>query len=159
MSAPPAQFSPTKGNSVARNSGRFHFDGGAGTYFGTAILGAIVTVCTLGFCYPFALVLRERWKAKHSYIDGKRLTFTGSAMGLFGTWVKWLLLSFLTLGVYLFWIAPRITKWKWENTDFDPTWQQNTLPAPSLRPLSQSAPADPMRQLDAPQAHWGTPTS
>jgi len=113
---------------MARNSGRFHFDGGAATYVGTAILGFLITVCTFGFCYPFALVLRERWKAKHSYIDGQRLTFTGSAWGLFGNWVKWLLLSIITLGIYLFWVVPRITKWKWENTDFDPTWRPNTLP-------------------------------
>jgi uncharacterized membrane protein YjgN (DUF898 family) len=106
---------------VARNSGRFHFDGGVATYVGTAILGALITIFTLGFCYPFALVLRERWKAKHSYIDGQRLVFSGSAWGLFGNWVKWLLLIFVTLGIYSFWVVPRVTKWKWENTDFDPT--------------------------------------
>ena len=41
-------------------SGRFRFDGGAATYVGTGILAALVTVFTLGICYPFALVLRER---------------------------------------------------------------------------------------------------
>ena len=40
--------------------------------------------------YPFALVLRERWRAKHSFIDGKQLVFTGSALGLFGRWILWL---------------------------------------------------------------------
>ena len=78
---------------MARNSGRFRFDGGAATYLGTGILGFLITVFTLGFCYPFALVLTERWRAKHSYIDGQRLVFTGSAWGLFGNWVKWLLLQ------------------------------------------------------------------
>ena len=52
--------------------------------------------------YPFALVLRERWRAKHSFIDGKQLVFTGSALGLFGRWILWLLLIFVTLGVYTF---------------------------------------------------------
>jgi uncharacterized membrane protein YjgN (DUF898 family) len=100
------------------NSKRFTFDGGAATYLGTAILGIVLTVFTLGIMYPFALVLRERWKAKHSYIDGKRLVFTGSAMGLFGRWLLWLLLIIVTLGVYSFWVRPRIQKWKWEHTDF-----------------------------------------
>ena len=99
-------------------SGRFTFDGGAGTYLGTAVLGFLITVCTLGLCYPFALVLRERWRAKHSYIDGHGLDFTGSAWGLFGNWLKWFALSIITLGVYLFWVGPRISKWKWENTGF-----------------------------------------
>lgn len=112
---------------MAQNSGRFHFDGGAATYVGTAILGFLITLCSLGFCYPFALVLGERWRAKHSYIDGQKLMFTGSAWGLFGTWIKWLLLIFVTLGIYMFWVGPRIARWKWEHTDFDPTGVPNSL--------------------------------
>lgn len=107
-------------------TGRFRFDGGAGTFVGTALLGWLITVVTLGICYPFALVLVERWRAKHSYIDGRRLVFTGSAWGLFGNWVKWLLLSIITLGIYLFWVIPRLTQWKWEHTDFDAAYVPNT---------------------------------
>jgi hypothetical protein len=109
-----------RGYFMARNAGRFHFDGGAATYVGTIILAVLITVFTLGICYPFALVLKERWRAKHSYIDGQRLTFTGSAVGLFGTWLKWLFLIIITFGIYSFWVGPRIARWKWENTDFDP---------------------------------------
>ncbi|KRC64052.1 hypothetical protein ASE12_04315 [Aeromicrobium sp. Root236] len=108
---------------MAHNSGRFRFDGGAATYFGTGLLAALITICTLGICYPFALVLRERWRAKHTYIDGHRLVFTGTGLGLFGLWIKWLLLMVITLGIYSFWVAPRIQKWKVEHTDFDPTWR------------------------------------
>jgi uncharacterized membrane protein YjgN (DUF898 family) len=111
---------------MAGNSGRFHFDGGVATYWGTALLGALITVLTLGICYPFALVLKERWRAKHSYIAGQRLVFIGSAIGLFGTWIKWLLLIVITIGIYLFWVGPRIARWKWEHTDYDPTWRPNT---------------------------------
>ena len=106
------------GGNVQTNSKRFTFDGGAATYVGTALLGILITVVTLGICYPFAVVLRQRWRAKHSYIDGKQLIFTGSAWGLFGNWIKWLLLSIITLGIYLFWVGSRIQKWVWENTDF-----------------------------------------
>ena len=98
--------------------GRFKFDGGAATYVGTGVLAALITICTFGICYPFALVLRERWRAKHSYIDGFQLEFTGSATGLFGNWIKWLLLSIITFGIYLFWVGPRIQSWKWEHTNF-----------------------------------------
>jgi uncharacterized membrane protein YjgN (DUF898 family) len=108
-----------EGAFMVSNSRRFTFDGGAATYVGTAILGLLITVFTLGICYPFALVLRQRWRAKHSYIDGQRLIFTGSAWGLFGNWLKWLLLTVITLGIYLFWVGPRIQKWIWQNTEFD----------------------------------------
>ena len=141
---------------MARNSGRFHFDGGAATYLGTGILAFLVTLFTLGFCYPFALVLRERWRAKHTYIDGQRLVFTGTGLGLFGLWIKWFLLCLVTLGFYLFWVAPRVQKWKTENTDFDPTWRPNTLAAagagaaipsqPGARPLLPAG--QPQGELD-----------
>lgn len=100
-------------------SGRaFAFTGGAATYFGTAILGLVITVCTLGICYPFAVVLVQRWRCKHSYINGQQMVFTGSAWGLFGNWVKWFLLCIVTIGIYGFWVAPRIARWKWEHTSF-----------------------------------------
>jgi len=103
---------------MQNNSGRFKFDGGAATYVGTAVLGFLLTVVTFGICYPFAVVLMQRWRAKHSLIDGKRLIFTGSAWGLFGRWILWLLLIIVTLGIYAFWVGPRIQRWKWEHTDF-----------------------------------------
>ncbi len=116
-------------------SGRFRFDGGAATYVGTGILAALITLCTFGVCYPFALVLRERWRAKHSYVDGFPLVFTGSAWALFGNWLKWLLLSIVTLGIYLFWVGPRIQRWKWEHTDFD----RSRYPLPLVDPTQAPA--------------------
>ncbi len=97
---------------------RFTFDGGAATYFGTALLGVLITVLTLGICYPFALVLFERWRCTHTYIDGQQLAFRGTAVGLFGRWILWLSLSIVTFGIYLFWVAPRLQQWKTVNTDF-----------------------------------------
>ena len=128
---------------MARNSGRFHFDGGAGTYLGTGILAALITICTFGICFPYALVVLERWRAKHTYIDGRRLLFSGTGMGLFGLWIKWLFLCFITFGIYSFWVAPRIQQWKVENTDFDPTWQPNTLAGTTRRSAAISAPPAP----------------
>jgi uncharacterized membrane protein YjgN (DUF898 family) len=103
---------------------QFAFDGGAATYFGTAVLGFLITVCSLGLCYPFALVLRERWRAKHSFIDGRQLVFNGSAWGLFGLWWKWFILIMITVGIYGFWVGPRVYRWRWEHT----SWAQQ-IPA------------------------------
>lgn len=101
----------------------FKFDGGAATYVGTAILAFLVTFVTFGIGAPFGIVLRSRWRAKHTYINGQRLVFNGSAWSLWGNWMKWYLLTFITLGVYSFWVVPRLTKWTVEHTDFDPTYQ------------------------------------
>ena len=100
-------------------SKNFEFDGGAGTYLGISILAFLVSVLTLGIAYPYALVLKQRWRAKHTYVRGYRLKFTGTGLGLFGNWIKWLFLCIVTLGIYSFWVAPRVTKWVVEHTDFD----------------------------------------
>jgi uncharacterized membrane protein YjgN (DUF898 family) len=100
----------------------FMFDGGAATYLGTGILGLLITLLTLGLCTPFAIVLRQRWRAKHTYISGHRLIFIGGGMQLFGLWIRWFLLTIVTLGIYGFWVAPRVQKWIVENTDFDPAF-------------------------------------
>ena len=113
-------------------STRFAFDGGAATYFGTAILGTLITTLTLGICYPFALVLKERWRGKHTYIDGQQLQFNGRGVGLFGRWVLWLFLTIITLGIYLFWVAPRIQKWKTVNTGFAAPTAPITAWAPNI---------------------------
>lgn len=96
----------------------YQFRGGAGSWFGTQILGLIVTVCTLGICYPFAVVLVERWRAKNTYLQGRQLQFIGTGWGIFGLWVKWFLLCVVTLGIYSFWVYPRLTQWKVEKTVF-----------------------------------------
>lgn len=129
---PTQQFAPPAGAYLApqpmpmqaahggvRGGRQFAFDGGAATYVGTGLLATLITIFTLGICYPFALVLRERWRAKHSYIDGHRLRFTASAWGLFGNWIKWFFLCVITIGIYGFWVGPRIARWKWENTTFE----------------------------------------
>ncbi|HWM19054.1 MAG TPA: DUF898 family protein [Ilumatobacteraceae bacterium] len=95
----------------------------------------LIAALAFEMCYPFALVYRERWKAKQACIDGRQLVFTGSALSLFGNWIKWLLLSVVTLGIYVFWVGPRVQKWIWEHTALassdagrtSPNW-----PAPSL---------------------------
>lgn len=123
---------------------RFQFEGGAATYIGTGLLAFLITAVTLGIAYPFSFVLRERWRAKHARIDGIPLIFTGTGTGLFGLWIKWLLLIVVTFGIYLFWVAPRIQRWKWEHTEFAmpvkplELFPQVSSPTPATLPLSEN---------------------
>ncbi|MFJ6417322.1 DUF898 family protein [Paeniglutamicibacter sp. NPDC091659] len=94
----------------------FQFRGGAATWFGTQILGLLITIMTLGICYPFAVVLVERWRAKNTFLLGRPMQFTGTGWGIFGLWIKWFLLCIITLGIYSFWVYPRLSAWKIENT-------------------------------------------
>lgn len=95
-----------------------YFDGGLLQLIGWRILGGIITICTLGICYPWAITMVYNWEAKHTVVNGKRLRFDGSAIGLFGNWIKWLLLCIITLGIYSFWLEIALKKWKVKNTHF-----------------------------------------
>lgn len=46
-----------------------------------------------------------------SYFDGK-------AIQLFGSWIKWFLLTIITLGIYRFWLPIKLRQWKTKHTSF-----------------------------------------
>ena len=103
---------------VAEQNKDSYFDGGVFQLLGWKILGAIVTSITLGICYPVAICWLYGWEAKHTVINGRRLKFTGSAGGLFGTWILCLLLTIITLGIYGFYVPIKIKRWREANTFF-----------------------------------------
>ena len=95
-----------------------YFDGGLLQLIGWKLLGGLITMLTLGICYPWAVCMEYNWEIKHTVINGKRLKFDGTAIGLFGNWIKWLLLTIITIGIYGFWVSIAIRKWKTKHTHF-----------------------------------------
>lgn len=102
----------------AVNNGVSYFDGGLFELVVLRIIGTIVTVLSLGILLPWAYCRVYNWEAKHTVIDGRRLVFTGSAVGLFGQWIKWLILSLITFGIYGFWVNIKLKKWRTKHTHF-----------------------------------------
>jgi uncharacterized membrane protein YjgN (DUF898 family) len=94
------------------------FDGGLLQLIGWNILGFLVTLLTLGICLPWAVCMIQKWKIKHTVIEGRRLQFNGKAIGLFGNWIKWWLLCIITLGIFGLWIPIKMEKWVVKNTSF-----------------------------------------
>lgn len=95
-----------------------YFDGGLLQYIGWSILGSLITVLTLGICFPWACCMIYRWEIEHTVVNGQRLYFDGTASQLFGNWVKWLLLTIITLGIYSFWLFIKLKQWKVKHTHF-----------------------------------------
>lgn len=93
-----------------------YFDGGLLQLIGWQLLGALVTICTLGICFPWAYCMVYKWEIEHTVINGHRHSFDGTSMELFGLWMKWLLLTIITLGVYSFWVRIDLLKWKTKHT-------------------------------------------
>ena len=95
-----------------------YFDGGLLQLIGWQILGGLLTAVTLGLCYPWAICMIYRWEAKHTVINGRRLSFNGTGAQLFGNWIKWLLLTIITFGIYAFWLNIKLIQWKTKHTEF-----------------------------------------
>ena len=105
-------------NTVNITNENSYFDGGLFQLIGWRILGALVTIFTLGICYPWAFCMIYNWETKHTVINGKRLAFDGKAIQLFGLWIKWFLLCIITFGIYSFWVCISLKKWKTKHTHF-----------------------------------------
>lgn len=107
-----------------------YFDGGLLQQIGWLILGVIVTVITIGICFPWAVCMQYNWEIKHTVIEGKRLRFDGRAIQLLGKWLLWWLLTLITFGIFAFWIPIKIKKWKTKHTFFDNEIKNNSINKP-----------------------------
>ena len=103
-------------NNVENNTSAFA--GGLLGLIGIHILQVLLTVCTLGLGFPWAVCIKERWIAKHTYIDGKQLCFDGTGGHLFGKYILWVLLTIITLGIYGFWLDIKMKQWVVKHTHF-----------------------------------------
>ncbi len=93
-----------------------YFDGGLLQLAGWKILGFLLTLVTLGICYPWAMCMVKSWETKHTVIDGRRLTFDGTGGQLFGNYIKWMLLTVITLGIYSLWLNIKMKDWVVKHT-------------------------------------------
>lgn len=95
------------------------FTGGA---FANAFIGwltAVVSLITLGLACPAMICWKNRWIAKHTYINNRQLDFDGKGHQLFGRFMLWLLLSVITVGIYyVVCMKVAVTKWEVKHTHF-----------------------------------------
>jgi uncharacterized membrane protein YjgN (DUF898 family) len=95
------------------------FTGGLLGMIGIGILRDIIIICTLGLGAPWAICLKESWYVKHTVIDGHQLTFDGTGGQLFGNYIKWFLLTIITLGIYSFWLSIKMKEWVTKHTHME----------------------------------------
>lgn len=114
-------------SSVTVNQKSF-FDGGLAQLVGNGILWFFALLFTIGIAYPWVLCSKQKWIAKHTVIEGRRLRFTGNGGQLIGKWILWAFLSFITAGIYLFWMNLAVRKWITKHTVYADTGIEGTHP-------------------------------
>ena len=101
--------------------GESKFTGGAGGYIGRSLLMfpmLILGVVTFGIMLAWYSCYWKRWLIGNTYCDGYRLKFDGTTMSLWANWIKWMLLSIITIGIYSLWIPVKALDWTARNTHF-----------------------------------------
>lgn len=94
------------------------FTGGVLGNLGTNIVMGLICGITLGIGLPWAICYKQKWLAAHTIIDGKQMMFDGNGAQLFGNYIKWFLLTVITVGIYGFWLAIKLEDWKAKHTHF-----------------------------------------
>lgn len=111
-------MSSNSDSTMGADSGSSKFDGTLLQLIGWSLFAVLVTVFTLGILLPVGVVNLWRWEINHTVIEGRRLHFEGTAMGLFALWIRWWLLGLVTLGIYYLWVPISLRRWKTRNTHF-----------------------------------------
>lgn len=84
-----------------------------------SIVASLITSITCGIATPWAICFMMKFIIGNTVIDGKTLKFDGTGAQLFGNWIKWLLLTIITCGIYSFWVTPRLYQWIASHTHFE----------------------------------------
>lgn len=92
------------------------FEGSVLAFIGYSLLTTVLTTITLGIVLPWCAVIFQRWICRNTVIDGHRLYFDGTGTQLFGNYIKWLILTFITLGIYSFWLFNKTLGWMVKHT-------------------------------------------
>ena len=95
-----------------------YFDGSVLEFVLYQVVMAIVSALTLGIAFPWLFCFFKKWEVSHKVINGQRLEFTGMGVDLIWQWIKWILLTIVTIGIYGFWVPVKILQWETKHTKF-----------------------------------------
>jgi hypothetical protein len=93
----------------------FKFTGRGLSFLWLQIWTVFLIAITGGIFFPWSFSAQQRWQAKHTYVQGKRLVFKGTGVGLIGNWLLIMFLTLITGGIYIPWAYCRIQRWKTNN--------------------------------------------
>lgn len=96
-----------------------YFDGSVIELIGWKLLSFLITLVTFGIGAPWGACMVYAFEINHTVYNGKRLKFEGTGGDLFVNIFKWILLSIITLGIYIIFIPIKKTRWVISNIHFE----------------------------------------
>ncbi len=95
------------------------FTAGVLEFFAVEFVTALVSMVTFGIAAPFMIAWQLRWMAEGTVYSGRQTEFDGEGTELFMNYIKWWLLSVITLGIYAALYLPlNMNRWTAEHTHF-----------------------------------------
>lgn len=98
------------------NENESFFDGKVIQLIGINLITYLLTLISLGLLFPFVYCYKQKWIARHTVINRKKIIFNGKAMSLIGHYLLWWFLSIITLGIYGLWLPIKVYEWQVKNT-------------------------------------------
>jgi uncharacterized membrane protein YjgN (DUF898 family) len=95
---------------------RFSFRGRPVEFVRIYVVGALLTMVTLGLYYPVFATRNQAFLARHSHFGTARFNFDGRGAELLADFVYALLLTLPTLGFVWFWYIARQRRYFWNHT-------------------------------------------
>lgn len=95
-----------------------YFDGGMLGLIWISFLKEFISLITLTIAWPWMACMKKRWYAKHTIINGWRLSFDGRGHQYLGMRLKWFFFVIITLGIYGLWLPVKYKKWVAKHTHY-----------------------------------------
>lgn len=100
------------------NEGESRFDAHLIQLIGHNLLSALLIVVSFTIAFPWVYASHQRWLAKHTIIQGYHLHFDGTGGQLIGNWIKWVLFTIITFGIYGLWVPLKLKNWQVKRLSF-----------------------------------------
>lgn len=102
-----------------------YYDGDVLTNVFYTLVLSVLRVISLDLLTPIVICFRLKWRAEHTYLNGKRLIFTGQIKDLLKKNAVWVFLSVVTFGVFIPFKTVKMMQWEAEHTHFVGVPQEN----------------------------------
>jgi uncharacterized membrane protein YjgN (DUF898 family) len=95
---------------------RLGLDGSAGPYVRAFLVGALLSIVTLGIYSPWMACKLRSIMVNNTRLGSEKFRYDGRGGELFPIWIKGLLLTIVTLGIYSFWMQAAMARYHLAHT-------------------------------------------